>query len=75
VVSHGARRAAEMREVAATVAETGLDPQMAVATAARQQWVADLGVADRFPGAAPAELEPLLAAIAQARGAADGSAR
>jgi 3-hydroxyisobutyrate dehydrogenase-like beta-hydroxyacid dehydrogenase len=75
VVSHGARRAAEMREVAATVAEIGLDPRMAAATAERQQWVAELGVADRFPGAAPAELEPLLAAIAQARSAADGSVR
>ena len=44
VVSHGKRRAAEMREVADTVREIGLDPIMASATAARQQWLADLKV-------------------------------
>ncbi|HUK03857.1 MAG TPA: DUF1932 domain-containing protein [Burkholderiales bacterium] len=44
VVSHGRRRAAEMREVADTVREIGLDPIMASATAARQQWLADLEV-------------------------------
>jgi len=44
VVSHGKRRAAEMREVADTVREIGLEPVMAAATAARQQWLADLGV-------------------------------
>ena len=46
VVSHGKRRAAEMREVADTVREIGLEPIMASATAARQQWLADLGVKD-----------------------------
>jgi 3-hydroxyisobutyrate dehydrogenase-like beta-hydroxyacid dehydrogenase len=40
-VQHGRRRAAEMRESADTVAETGLTPLMAAATAARQDWVAD----------------------------------
>ena len=40
-VQHGRRRAAEMREAAETVAETGLAPLMASATAARQDWVAD----------------------------------
>jgi 3-hydroxyisobutyrate dehydrogenase-like beta-hydroxyacid dehydrogenase len=44
VVSHGKRRAAEMREVADTVREIGLEPIMAAATAARQQWLADLKV-------------------------------
>jgi 3-hydroxyisobutyrate dehydrogenase-like beta-hydroxyacid dehydrogenase len=44
VVSHGRRRAAEMREVAATLEEIGLEPLMAGATARRQQWLADLGV-------------------------------
>jgi 3-hydroxyisobutyrate dehydrogenase-like beta-hydroxyacid dehydrogenase len=46
VVQHGRRRAAEMREAAETVAEAGLEPLMAAATAARQDWVADR-VADR----------------------------
>jgi len=44
VVSHGRRRAAEMREVAATLEGIGIEPLMAAATAARQQWLADLGV-------------------------------
>lgn len=44
VVSHGKRRAAEMREVAETLRSIGMDPIMAAATAARQQWVADLGL-------------------------------
>lgn len=44
VVSHGKRRAAEMREVAETEREIGLEPIMAAATAARQQWLADLRV-------------------------------
>jgi hypothetical protein len=44
VVTHGKRRAAEMREVAATLEGIGLAPLMAKATAERQQWVADLGV-------------------------------
>lgn len=42
VLEHGRRRAAEMREVADTVAEAGLTPLMASAIADRQQWVADL---------------------------------
>ncbi|GAB4140530.1 MAG: DUF1932 domain-containing protein [Sphingomonadales bacterium] len=40
-VEHGARRAEEMREAAATVAEAQFDPIMAEATAARQDWAAD----------------------------------
>jgi 3-hydroxyisobutyrate dehydrogenase-like beta-hydroxyacid dehydrogenase len=44
VVSHGKRRASEMREVAETLKGIGLDPIMASATAARQQWIADLDV-------------------------------
>ena len=42
---HGRRRAAEMREVAATVSEAGIDPVMALATAIRQDWAADLSLA------------------------------
>jgi 3-hydroxyisobutyrate dehydrogenase len=43
---HGRRRAAEMREVAATVSEAGIDPVMALATAIRQDWAADLSLAN-----------------------------
>ena len=46
---HGARRAAEMREVAATLRELGLPDRLAAATADWQAQVADLGLP---PGAA-----------------------
>jgi len=41
VSEHGRRRAAEMREVARTLEDVGVDPLMALATAARQDWVID----------------------------------
>ena len=56
VVQHGRRRAAEMREAAETVAEAGLVPLMAGATAARQDWAADR-VADRPALKAAAEAD------------------
>ena len=45
VIEHGRRRSEEVREVAVTVREAGLDPWSASGTAERQAWVADL--ADR----------------------------
>jgi 3-hydroxyisobutyrate dehydrogenase-like beta-hydroxyacid dehydrogenase len=39
VAEHGRRRAAEMREVARTLADVDLEPTMALATAARQDWL------------------------------------
>ncbi len=45
VIEHGRRRSEEVREVATTVREAGLDPFSASGTADRQAWVADL--ADR----------------------------
>ncbi len=39
-LEHGVRRAEEMREVAATVREAGLEPLMSAATAERQDWAA-----------------------------------
>ena len=42
VVQHGRRRAAEMREVARTVEEAGMQPLLAAPTALRQDWMADL---------------------------------
>ncbi len=44
VLAHGARRAEEMHCAAETVRAIGLEPIMCEATAARQQWVADLGL-------------------------------
>jgi len=42
VIKHGRRRAEEMREAAVTVREAGLEPWIAIASAERQDWVADL---------------------------------
>lgn len=42
VIEHGRRRSEEVREVAATVREAGLEPWSASGTAERQAWVADL---------------------------------
>ena len=60
---HGRRRAEEMREVARTVAEAGLEPLQSSATALRQDWAADQG--GQLPRALldGAELDPLLDAI------------
>ncbi|HMN58298.1 MAG: NAD(P)-dependent oxidoreductase [Burkholderiales bacterium] len=52
VAQHGQRRAEEMRESARTVQEAGLEPLMATAIAARQQWVADQARAGVFAGVA-----------------------
>ena len=41
-IEHGRRRAEEVREVAETVREAGLDPWSAQGTSERQGWVADL---------------------------------
>jgi 3-hydroxyisobutyrate dehydrogenase-like beta-hydroxyacid dehydrogenase len=74
IVSHGRRRAEEMREVAATVRGAGFEPLMASATAARQQWLADLEV-KRLLAAKTEAREPLLAAIREALGRADPKSR
>ncbi len=42
VIEHGRRRSEEVREVAETVRETGLQPWSAAGTAERQAWMADL---------------------------------
>ncbi|WP_096704546.1 DUF1932 domain-containing protein [Magnetospirillum sp. 15-1] len=48
VIQHGRRRAEEVREVARTVREAGLEPFSAAGTALRQAWVADLADAGVF---------------------------
>jgi 3-hydroxyisobutyrate dehydrogenase-like beta-hydroxyacid dehydrogenase len=69
-LEHGRRRAEEMREVARTVSEAGLEPHMSAATAERQDW------APQFADALDeAELDDMLDAIrdmmaGQAKGAA-----
>ena len=48
VIEHGRRRSEEVREVAVTVREAGLEPWSAAGTAKRQGWVADLADAGVF---------------------------
>ena len=48
VIPHGRRRAEEVREVAQTVREIGLEPWSAAGTAERQAWMADLADAGLF---------------------------
>jgi 3-hydroxyisobutyrate dehydrogenase-like beta-hydroxyacid dehydrogenase len=66
VVSHGRRRAAEMREVAATLQDIGIEPIMAAATAKRQQWLADLGVKEQLGGRKTETRAELVGAIRKA---------
>jgi 3-hydroxyisobutyrate dehydrogenase len=68
VVSHGKRRAAEMREVSATLESIGMEPVMAAATAVRQQWIADLGVKERLKGRKTEDRAELVKAIRGAMG-------
>lgn len=67
-VSHGKRRAAEMREVAATLEGIGIEPLMARATAERQQWMADLGVKALLGGRKTEDRAELVRAIRKALG-------
>jgi 3-hydroxyisobutyrate dehydrogenase-like beta-hydroxyacid dehydrogenase len=48
VIEHGRRRSEEVREVAETVRDAGLEPWSASGTAERQAWVADLADAGLF---------------------------
>jgi len=48
VIEHGRRRSEEVREVAQTVREAGLEPWSAAGTAERQAWVADLADGGAF---------------------------
>ncbi len=48
VIEHGRRRSEEVREVAETVREIGLEPWSSQGTAERQAWVADLTDAGLF---------------------------
>jgi len=68
VVSHGKRRAAEMREVSATLESIGMEPTMAAASAVRQQWIADLGVKERLKGRKTEDRAELVRTIREAMG-------
>jgi len=60
---HGARRAAEMHESAATVAELGLDPILTSAIARRIEWAHQQLKDMRWPDGGPKSYEEVLAAI------------
>src|SRR5256885_3244383 len=55
VIEHGRRRSEEVREVAQTVREIGLEPWSSQGTAERQAWVADLADEGLFGARGTAE--------------------
>ncbi|MFO1047570.1 MAG: DUF1932 domain-containing protein [Geminicoccaceae bacterium] len=59
-LQHGARRAEEMREVAKTVRDAGVEPLMSMATAERQAWAAQIWAKADKDALATAELGSLL---------------
>ncbi len=64
VVEHGARRAREMEEVAATLRAIGVEPIMTEATVKRQDWCAKLNLLAQFDGKVPADYRTVVQAIA-----------
>ncbi len=60
---HGTRRAAEMDEVAATLAELGIEPMMASAAAKRIRWAADHGLKEKFGTKGPESFHEVLEII------------
>ncbi len=64
---HGRRRAEEMREVAKTIEDAGLEPVMTRSTVARQDGAADLGAVIGAARAGSAELGALLVELDAAR--------
>ena len=63
MVSHGIRRAAEMREVADTLRELGIDPLMTAGTIERQQQVGEIGRQPQVRDAVAKGRDEMLAAI------------
>jgi 3-hydroxyisobutyrate dehydrogenase-like beta-hydroxyacid dehydrogenase len=77
VAEHGKRRAAEMREAAQAVADAGLEPLTALATAQRQDWLAQV-IADfslAFPKGEKFAWQELADAIAKALSEAEEPAQ
>ncbi len=72
MASHGIRRAAEMREVAQTLEDMGVEPLMTRGTIERQQRTGDLKLKDAHGGKVPEDREMILQALIRA--ARDGRA-
>jgi 3-hydroxyisobutyrate dehydrogenase-like beta-hydroxyacid dehydrogenase len=66
MASHGERRAAEMEEVAATLRELGVDPQMVTATVKRQREMGAIGKAPAVRDALKGSHAQMLDAISPA---------
>jgi len=66
MASHGERRAAEMEEVAETLRELGVDPQMVEATVKRQREMGAIGRAPAVRGTLKAGPEEILDAVSAA---------
>ena len=69
VAEHGRRRAAEMREVAKTLSDVGIEPTMAAAIAQRQDWLVNTmaGHGIRYETDKPFSWKALVDAISGAR--------
>ncbi|HEV2447102.1 MAG TPA: DUF1932 domain-containing protein, partial [Candidatus Sulfopaludibacter sp.] len=67
VTVHGERRAREMEEVAETLRSVGVEPIMAEATARRQDWAAQLGLASHFGPEGPATYREVLETLSPRR--------
>jgi 3-hydroxyisobutyrate dehydrogenase-like beta-hydroxyacid dehydrogenase len=68
MASHGIRRAAEMREVAATLRELGVAPTMTEGTIARQQEMGEVGHAPQVKAALTQDRDAMLAVLSKAVG-------
>lgn len=76
MIKHSRRRAAEMRESAETVAAIGLEPLMTLATARRQNWLAERVAENPLLKAVPeadrrARLDQILKRLKSAKTAAE----
>ena len=72
MASHGIRRAAEMREVAQTLEDLGVEPLMTRGTIERQQRTGDARLKDAFGGKVPEDRAAILRELRKAAG--DGQA-
>ena len=66
MASHGIRRAAEMREVAQTLEDMGIEPLMTRGTIERQQRTGDAKLKDAFGGKVPEDRHAILEALRKA---------
>ncbi len=73
-VLHAKRQAAEMREVAETLAEIDVAPRTTIASAELMEWIAALGLTDR-PGGLPKSYAAVMDAVIAAESASAGKRR